>query len=135
MNWYFHSIAPKPQSIYELVKDYSDLLAEGLQQFIDGYLPTLEVQPEGMLAEYPSTEEVGLPLIAVDKDGENVVRYRFKFSAGFYYKGEYVRIGPVPYNITIERAESGTYAHEIGAQMPTPKIHARVINTSEDVWF
>lgn len=117
MNWYFEKISPKPESIYELIKDYSDLLAEGLQRFIDSGAPTLDVQPEAYFSERPTYFELGFVSYAKG------CWYRYKLTVGGYHEvnGEtqYVRYNAVPYNISIERADDDIYASDVDLKLET----------------
>lgn len=124
MNWYFSKIAPQPESIYELVKDYSDLLAEGLQEFIDNGGPTLDVQPEAFMSEWPSETEAGFRVVHHPDDG---MSYRYSFSVGGYHKVngmlQYVKYSPVPYDISIERADGSVYASDADLKLETrPRV-------------
>lgn len=115
MNWTFRSIPMPAENLPGLIKQYSELAAEGIEKWLENFEPEADVQPEGFVAEYPDgfLREPGS------------VAYRFTFSAGWYNKKYgYMRIGPIPYDITIERADSGLYASEVDAVFPLTHLRS-----------
>lgn len=108
MNWTFRSIPLPKSNLQEFIGEYRDLLAEGIQKWLNDFKPEVDKQPEEYLAEFPEgfyRDEKAQP-----------VAYRYEFSVGFYKNGKYYRIGQVPYNIAIERATPASYAHEEGVE-------------------
>jgi hypothetical protein len=109
MNWHFHSVA-RPESLRELVNEYSHLLECGLEGFIAS-TPLVENQIEAGTAEYP------MGFFHAD------FSYRFAFSTGWYDKKHgYVKMGYIPYDVTMERADHALYASEVGLTFPSNRI-------------
>ena len=120
MNWYFHAIA-RPNSLKELINEYSYLLERGLEEFIDA-APLTEKQEEAWITEYPS-----------GGDFVHDWSYRYTFSCGWYDKKYgYVKMGPIPYDIKVERADPGVYASEVNLEFPI-KNRVRFIDNAEPI--
>jgi hypothetical protein len=105
MNWYFHSV-PHTDS-KEWMEDFRALAVEA----IESWLLTDEeiaVQPEGYMDEMPP------PMLGTFF--ANGTWYKYRFSAGWYHKRYgFVKLGPIPYNIVIERDDPAVYAIEVDA--------------------
>lgn len=118
MNWVFKSI-PRPGSLTDLIEDYKGLLVSGLEEFIES-TPLTEKQGESWFTEYP--------------DGGYCwtgPSYRFTFSAGWYDKKYgYVKMGRIPYNVSVERADGAVYASEVDLEFPIEKRIRLIDNVS-----
>jgi hypothetical protein len=96
VNWSIYKYEGKPANLMTDMEFMSACLQDGLKHFIKKFKPE-ENAGEAWLQEFPSTEEAGCPFTNV--------RYRFSF--GTSLAG--LKLGKIPYNIKIERADFQSY--------------------------
>ena len=105
MNWEFHSVQTK--DAVELVATYGTIMIEGLENWLRDHVEPAEKQEESGFAEYP------------EGFYKKEFSYRYTFSVGWYDKKHgYLKMGPIPYDIKIYRADSSTYASEVNVEFP-----------------
>jgi hypothetical protein len=112
MNWYFssHPIT----DISGAIKDYREMAADVIDQWIKKVKPTNQRQEGFQMEEYP-------PRAYGVFYGEGFA-YRFRFTAVW---GGY-KLGKVPYDITIERNDPDIYAEDMGPDFALPGISSRI---------
>jgi|SRR5579859_5379438 len=114
MNWYLS--AHPTHDLNQRIEEYKAIAAEAIENWIEIVTP-VEDKSEGIMIELPPRLGNG----AFYYSGGYT--YRYRFSTGFSVKKYgYVKLGHAPYNITIEREDPGTYAHEVGVEMPPMRI-------------
>lgn len=123
MNWYLQSVSDDLGDLDQKLIEYSRAAAEVIQDWLVNFQPEAEVQPPAYDSEKPSR--------LYGTFFAEGPWYHFRFTTGWYDKKYgYVKLGRIPYDITIERTDPGTYANEVGLQFPSRFLRVRKIGES-----
>ena len=104
------------------MKEYSQLAVLAIDAWLDNHVEPLDKQEEAEFAEYPKGFY------------KKEFSYSYTFSVGFNDKlYGYLKMGPIPYDVKVERSDWGTYASEVDRQWPSSHLRVRYIDADSTI--